>query len=130
MSEKPKPLPAIKRETLGRVGSALLPIEKLKLESPRGALFERELHEFLLTNHNGYTVNSGTISGHWTDDAGKDHYGEHREYRVALPNADSVAAFEVFLATLAHDLGEECIYVEISGEIRLVYALAGGAAAA
>jgi hypothetical protein len=124
MSQKPKPLPEIKRETLGQIAAALLPIEKLKNRSPRGTAFEKELHEFLLTNYNGYTVNSGTISGHWTDDAGKDHYGEHREYRVALPNADSVAAFEVFLATLAHDLGEECIYVEAAGEIRLIYATA------
>ena len=117
-----KPLPPIKLESLGQVGVALLPIQKLKLKSPRGVPFEREIHDFLVTNFNGYTVSSGNISGHWKDDTGHDHYGEHRQYKVALGAQESIQSFEVFLAEIAAEMREECIYMEIGREIFLVYA--------
>lgn len=116
-----KPLPAVKREPLGQVAVALLPIEKLKLKSSRGVQFEREIHDFLVTNFNGYTVSSGNISGHWKDDAGHVHYGEHRQYKVALSASVGIQSFEVFLADLAAEMGEECIYVELGREIFLIY---------
>jgi hypothetical protein len=113
--------PVVRREALGEAVRALLPIEKLKRQSPRGAPFERELHEFLLTNFSGYTVSSGAISGHWANDLGHDEYGEHREYCVAMPSREGLRTLEIFLATLAHDLGEECILVQIGSEMVLVY---------
>jgi hypothetical protein len=119
---KTKALPNVKRESLGELAVALLPIEKLKLNSPRGIPFEREIHDFLVTNFNGYTVASGNISGHWKDNVGHDHYGEHRQYKVALGARESVASFEVFLAEMAAEMQEECIYVELGREIFLVYA--------
>jgi hypothetical protein len=118
----PRPLPRVRREALGFVAAVLLPIEKLKARSPRGRPFEQEIHEFLLTNFNGYTVASGNISGHWKDDSGRDHYGEHREYRVAMPNRTFSASLHVFLAGLGCEMEEECIYVEVASEIFLVYA--------
>ncbi len=116
-----KPLPKVKKDALGDVGAVLLPLEKLKLKSPRGHAFEQEIHEFLLANFNGYTVSSGNIAGHWKDDRERDHYGEHREYKVALPHRESVASLEAFLAELAREMGEECIYLELGREIFLVY---------
>jgi len=116
-----KPLPAVKRESLGQFAALLLPLEKLKLKSPRGHSFEQEIHEFLLTSFNGYTMASGNISGHWKDDCERDHYGEHREYKVALPDESSAASLEVFLAGLAHEMDEECIYIEVGAEIFLIY---------
>ena len=116
-----KPLPPVKRESLGQLAVALLPIEKLKLKSPRGVPFEKEIHEFLVTNFNGYTVSSGNISGHWKDDHGHDHYGEHRQYKVALSATESVRGFEVFLSGIDADMGEECVYMELGREIYLVY---------
>src|SRR5688572_16154894 len=116
-----KPLPPVKRESLGQLAVALLPIEKLKLKSPRGVTFEKEIHEFLVTNFNGYTVSSGSISGHWKDDAGHDHYGEHRQYKVAVGAPESTASLEVFLSDLAREMGEECIYFELGKEIVLIY---------
>jgi hypothetical protein len=111
------------RESMGPVAAMLLPIEKLKLSSPRGVPFEREIHEFLSTNLNGYTVSSGNISGHWKDHHGNDLYGEHREYRVALPpSATARQTLEIFLGTLAHEMQETCIYMEYGGEAFLVYA--------
>ena len=116
-----KPFPNVKKDILGQIGAVLLPLEKLKQKSPRGRAFEQEIHDFLLTNFNGYTVSSGNISGHWKDDQQRDHYGEHREYKVALPHGESAATLEVFLAELAREMGEECIYLETSREIFLVY---------
>ena len=116
-----KSLPPVKRESLGQLAVALLPIEKLKRKSPRGVPFEKEIHDFLVTNFNGYTVSSGNISGHWKDDHSHDHYGEHRQYKVALPATESVRGFEVFLSGIAADMGEECVYMELGREIYLVY---------
>ena len=116
-----KPLPPVKREALGQLAVALLPIEKLKLKSPRGIPFEKEIHDFLVTNFNGYTVSSGNISGHWKDDHDHDHYGEHRQYKVALPANESVQSFEVFLSEIAADMGEDCIYMELGRDIFLIY---------
>lgn len=119
---KPFPFPKIKKELLGSVALALLPLEKLKTESPRQIPFEKEIHDFLSTTFNGYTVHSGNISGYWKDDQEVNHYGEHRAYKVALPNDDARKTFELFLATLAHEMGETCIYIEVAGEITLIYA--------
>ena len=105
------------------MGLVLLPLEKLKRPSPRGKQFETEIHEFLVSNYNGYTVASGNISGHWKDKQGRDHYGEHREYKVALPNQVAGLMLEVFLANLAHEMDEECIYLEVGSETWLIYRL-------
>jgi hypothetical protein len=112
---------SVKKEVLGPVGVALLPSEKIMLKSPRGESFEREIHQYLIARFNGYTVSSGNISGHWKDDQGRDHYGEHREYKVPLPTPGHVRGFQIFLANLAAEMGEECIYVEMGSEISLIY---------
>src|SRR5688572_11401981 len=101
------------RESMGPVAAMLLPIDKLKQPSPRGVPFEEEIHEFLSVNLNGYTVSSGNISGHWRDNTGRDCYAEHRQYRVALPPSKTARqTLEIFLGTLAHEMGETCIYLE------------------
>jgi hypothetical protein len=117
-----KTLPRVKKDFLGKMALALLPIEKLKNKSRRGIPFEQEIHDFLSTTFNGYTALSGNTSGHWKDDRGRSFYGEHRAYKVAIPDEESLAGFEVFLAGLAFELGEECIYMEIGAEILLIYA--------
>jgi hypothetical protein len=119
--KKEKALSGIKIERLGLSALALLPIEKLKLKSPRGKTFEQEIHDFLSITFNGYTVLSGNISGHWKDDSGKDYYGEHRVYKVSLPTEDTIRGFQLFLAGMAFDMGEVSIYAEIGAEIFLIY---------
>ena len=126
MQTHPEELPCVKRESLGQLAAALLPIEKLKTKSPRDIPFEREIHDFLVTNFNGYTVSSGNISGHWKDDAGHDHYGEHRQYKVAVVANEGRHSLEVFLAEIAAEMREECIYLEVGREIFLVYAAQPG----
>ena len=108
---------------MGAVATMLLPIEKLKKPSPRGVPFEKEIHDFLAITFNGYTVASGNISGHWKDNTARDHYGEHRQYRVALPPSPTARqSLETFLASLAHEMQENCIYLEYAGEAFLIYA--------
>jgi hypothetical protein len=41
---------------------------------------------------------------------------------VAVPDEESLKGLEVFLAGLAFELGEECLYMEIGTEIVLIYA--------
>lgn len=113
--------PKTKQERLGPIAAVLLPIEKLKDTSPHGRPYEREIHDYLVGHFNGYTVSSGNISGHWKDDSGRDHYGEHREYKVALPNKESATELQDYLAQLASEMGEECIYAEFGAEIFLIY---------
>jgi hypothetical protein len=103
------------------VAVVLLPAEKIKIASPRGIPFEKEIHVFLLENFNGYTVASGNISGHWKNDAGRDEYGEHREYKVALPAIASTRQLEDFLGNLSAEMGEKCIYAEIGAEVFFIY---------
>jgi hypothetical protein len=113
-------LPRVKAVRLGKIAVVLLPIEKLKQRSPRDLPFEQEFHEFLFTNFSGYTVASGNISGHWSDDSGRDHYGEHRQYTVAVAAVEAIRVLEVFLATLAREMGEQCIYLEFGQEAFLI----------
>jgi hypothetical protein len=113
-----------RREYLGAMGLVLLPLQKLKNESPRGTKFELEVHDFLVENFNGYTVASGNISGHWKDSEGNDFYGEHREYRVALPESEAIQSLESYIAILAREMAEECIYFELAGQTSLIYASA------
>jgi hypothetical protein len=108
-------------ERLGAVGIALLPVEKLKQNSRRGIPFEREIHDFLISRFNGYTVSSGNISGHWKDGKGRDYYGEHREYKIPISDALKLSEFEAFLARIGGEMGEQCIYAEIGAEARLIY---------
>lgn len=115
-------LPPVRAERLGQTAAILLPLEKLKEPSPRGKPFEHEVHDFLLTNFTGYTVASGNISGHWSDQTGRDEYGEHRQYKVALPSRDAIRSLELFLAILAHELREQCIYFEVADSTYLIYA--------
>jgi hypothetical protein len=110
-----------RKERMGRMGVILLPSVKLKLRSPRGVIFEEEIHTFLMATFTGYTVAAGNISGYWRDSTGRESYGEHREYRVALPDQRSALLLEEFAAQLAADLHEDCIFMENGEDAWLVY---------
>ena len=55
----------------------LLPSVKMKSNSPRGTIFERELHAFLMENYGGYTVTGGSITGYWKRSDGMEECNEH-----------------------------------------------------
>ena len=123
MSANLPALPSFTSETLGCMAVALLPANKVRLASPRGKTFQEEIHEFLITNFTGYTVASGNISGWWKDAEGKELQGQHIEYKVALPNDPAaLGTLQAFLASLAFEMKEECLYLEIGSHASLIFA--------
>ena len=74
-----------------------------------------------MENFGGYTAQAGNIFGYWRSEAGVDSYGEHREFSVAFANDSKVQLLKDFLATLARDLGEECVYLRMGDETSLIY---------
>ena len=61
-------------------------------------------------------------TGSWKDDAGRESYGEHKEYKVGLRTPDKLPELKRFLARLAREMEEECIYLEAGREASFVYA--------
>lgn len=111
-----------KPKLLGRVMNLLLPSIKMKSYSPRGVLFDRELHSFLLTHFTGYTVTSGNITGYWKRDGLEEECNEHREYQVAIHRPDQHAILEKYLAHLAWELNEDSVYLTFNGKAFLISA--------
>src|SRR3954467_5601106 len=80
----PPPAMSFREEKLGTAAVFLLPSLKLKEPPREGSSPEIRLHTFLMDNFGGYTAQAGNIFGYWRDPSGKDSYGEHREFTVAL----------------------------------------------
>jgi len=98
-----------------------LPSLKLKEPSLNRPSIENRLHTFLMDNFGGYTAQAGNIFGYWREGDGPDSYGEHREFSVAAPDTYKHPLLKEFLAQMARDLKEECIYVRIGGAASLIY---------
>ncbi|HYP15302.1 MAG TPA: hypothetical protein VEQ63_15340 [Bryobacteraceae bacterium] len=110
-----------REENLGTPASFLLPSLKLKEPPRQGPSIEGRLHEFLVENFGGYTAQAGNIFGYWRDSSGADSYGEHREFTVGLLDDSKLPTLKGFLATLADQLQEECIYLQAGNETVLIY---------
>ncbi|MEO6759869.1 MAG: hypothetical protein ABIO24_10485 [Saprospiraceae bacterium] len=82
---------------------------------------EHRLHTFLMENFGGYTAQAGNIFGYWRDENGHDSYGEHREFSVASLNDAKIPLLKDFLAKLATELNEDCIYLRIGQLAVLLY---------
>lgn len=111
------------KENLGAMVVFLLPSLKLKRKVEKGESLEDKLHDFLLKKFNGYTAAAGNIFGYWKNAAGKEFYGEHKEYKVSLLDKKEIETLEKFLAILASKMGEESIYLSIGEESWLLYPL-------
>ncbi len=109
------------KQSLGRLGILLLPSLKMKGVSPRGKTYETEVHEFLVANFSGYTLASGNIAGFWKDSRGKQHYGEHLEYRVGVLSEKKIPMLENYISQLAEEIGEESIFWETGEDAWLIY---------
>jgi hypothetical protein len=99
----------------------LAPSLKLKRRGPDGQSVEDRIHRFLMANFSGYTAAAGNIFGYWRDEAGRESYGEHREFRVALSEPGKAEALKAFVAEIAAAIHEDCIYMEIARESCLIY---------
>jgi hypothetical protein len=109
-----------RERSLGPSVVFLLPSLKLKEPSLNGPSVENRLHTFLMDNFGGYTAQAGNIFGYWRDN-GRDSYGEHREFSVAAPDTSKLPMLKEFLAQMAHDLKQECIYIRIGEVASLFY---------
>lgn len=110
-------------ESLGRMAVFLLPSLKLKQRQKLGLTYEEIVHQFLMKNFGGYTASAGNIFGFWRDEkAGREWYGEHREYKVSFRGRNRVAMLQQFLSKLASDLDEDTIYLEYGEGAWLVHA--------
>ncbi|MEO6760301.1 MAG: hypothetical protein ABIO24_12660 [Saprospiraceae bacterium] len=98
-----------------------MPSLKLKEPSLDGASVEYRLHAFLMDTFGGYTAQAGNILGYWRDENGHDTYGEHREFSVASPDEPTIPLLEDFLARMAVELHEDCIYVRNGSLAVLLY---------
>jgi len=109
-----------RERNLGTSIAFLLPSLKLKQPSLEGPSVENRLHSFLMDNFGGYTAQAGNIFGYWRE-GGRDSYGEHREFSVAAQEPSQTQKLKDFLAGMASELGEECIYVRTGEVASLVY---------
>jgi hypothetical protein len=110
-----------RKVSLGRMAVFLLPSLKLKARGQDGVPVEQRVHDFLIANFAGYTVETGNILGFWRDDGGQELYGEHRLFRVAFTSEDRVPELEAFLARVASEIGEQSIYLETGEDAWLIY---------
>src|SRR5690349_21165291 len=101
---------------LGAPATFLLPSLKLKEPVREGSSPESRLHHFLMRNFGGYTAQAGNIFGYWKDEAGAESYGEHRAFTVALGGEAQAPLLKGYLASLAREMQEECIYLRLEGE--------------
>jgi len=108
-------------ESLGRMAIFLLPSVKLMQQSSPGATFEEVIRGFLLSRYGGFTQTAGSISGFWRDQAGIEHYGEHREFKVGFVGKERIPELQEFLARIAGEMGEQCVYLETGEDAMLIF---------
>jgi len=100
----------------------LVPSLKLKMRPKSGLMIEERIHRFLLRKFGGYTAAAGNIFGYWKDDSGREFYGEHKEYKVGVLEDKRIPELKRFLAEMAADLDEQCLYLEAGKEASFIYA--------
>lgn len=110
-----------REQSLGSTVVFLLPSLKLKEPSVNGLSVENRLHNFLMDNFGGYTAQAGNIFGYWRDAGGRVSYGEHREFSVAFVEDSKLPILKAFVAKMAQELAEECIYLRAGQTASLIY---------
>jgi hypothetical protein len=122
IGEMPSQPTRFREQPIGKIAVFLVPSLKLKRRSQSGQPLEERIHRFLLRRFGGYTAAAGNIFGYWKDERGRQLYGEHKEYKVGLLNDGKIPHLKRFLAELAADLSEECLYLEAGKEASFIYA--------
>jgi len=106
-------------QRLGEAAVFLLPSLKLK-KRVNGAPIEEKVHRFLTETFGGYTAAAGNIFGYWVDEQGKQSYGEHRQFLVAVDGQENQRRLTQFLAEIGRELEEESIFLEVGNIVYLV----------
>ncbi len=61
------------------------------------------------------------MRAYWKDRAGASSTGSIKEYKVGLVGEDRIPELKRFLAVIASDTGEQCIYLETGKEAGFIY---------
>lgn len=106
--------------SLGRPAVFYLPSNKIN--DPSKESLKQELHNFLLKEFGGYTVERGNIVGYWLGKRGV-NYDESVRYTIAFPGKERIPVLERGLIKIAKELGEEAIYIETGEDSWLILPL-------
>jgi len=109
-----------RERSLGTAVVFLLPRLNSNEPSLNGPSIANRLHTFLMDHFGGYTAQAGNIFGYWRED-NRDSYGEHREFSVAAPDTSKLPLLKEFLAGMAQDINEQCIYFRVGETASLIY---------
>lgn len=108
-----------KEVKLGRMAVFLIPSVKARGFYSKRRNIEDKINKFLEDNYSGYTVKEN-VKGFWTS-TGRRFYGEHIEYKASFIGKERIPALKKFLALIAHEINEECIYLETGEDSFLIY---------
>lgn len=103
--------------SLGRMAVFYIPSRKAKEKG-----HDVEIRDFLLKEFGACTATLGNFCGWWkSDESEKIHYDENIEFKVAFVGKERIPILTSFLAKVAKNLGEECIYLETGEDAWLIY---------
>jgi len=105
---------------LGTIVQVLLPSIKMKSRTDKGTVFEKEFHDFLISNFGGYTVASGNITGYWMRSLRQEECNEHREYQIAISGTADFEKLTEYLARLAAQIKEQTVFCTMGGTAFLI----------
>jgi hypothetical protein len=97
-------------QDLGRVMPFLIPSCKLKRPFA-GSTIEETLHRFIKKHVGALTYLSVPYSGEWSGQHEESVYDESRPYFVAFLGKERIPILLEFLAAIAKEIKEECIFV-------------------
>lgn len=102
---------------IGQVAIFYLPMAKLEVDPHL-----ININSYFRTNHFGYTVQSGKISGYWMKEAyGEFLAEENTRFEVSFDGGvDVVNRFVDFLSDLCFAMGEDAIYLTMGYKSYLV----------
>lgn len=77
--------------------------------------------EFLCSEYGGATHVTARIIGTWIDEKGLVHSDRHVEFEASFLGKERIPRLMQFLAGLAHEVKEKCIYLKLGQYTRAIY---------
>jgi len=106
-------------EDKGRPAIFLLPVNKLDNRSRERIL------AFLRSEYGGASHVQAKIIGEWMDEQGIIHRDQMWEFEASFLGKERIPRLYQFLAEIAYDLGEKCVYLKLGQYTHLVYPIKG-----
>lgn len=114
--------PSYRIVDIGRTASFLIPVTKIYLPSKEpGKTVEALLQEFLRTKFGGFHVSQMPSTGFWVNAKKQMFFDNCLNYSVSFPGKERIPELFVFLADLARQMNEECLFVSAGQYDALLY---------